>query len=119
MQIKKKLKKKKLGKSSGLIIDSVIENNVNTSKYNPLPGSSYVKLTKELDHLRKGLINIQKFDYNECFKWSLARYLNPENHCLARSTEAAEKFANKPDFKDIKLLVKVRDIHKIEEKEFH
>ena len=46
----------------GWIIDSVIEHNINISKYNPLSGSSYIKLPKELDHPRKGLINIQKID---------------------------------------------------------
>ena len=41
-------------------------------------GSSYIKLSsKELDHLRKGLINIQNIDNNKSFKWCLVRYLNP------------------------------------------
>ena len=60
--------KKSWGKGSGCIIDSVIDNNVSISKYNPLAGSSYIKLPKELDHPRKGLINIQNIDDNECFK---------------------------------------------------
>ena len=33
----------------------VIDHNINVSKYNPLAGSSYIKLPKELDHPRKGL----------------------------------------------------------------
>ena len=49
----------------------------------------------------KGLIHIQNIDDNECFKWILVRYLN---------------FADLP--KSL-ILVKIRDIHKIEEKEFH
>ena len=32
---------------------------------NPLAGSIYIKLPKELDHPRKGLINIQNIDENE------------------------------------------------------
>ena len=59
---------KSLGKCSGSIIDSVINHTVSISKYNPLAGSSYIKLPKELDHPRKGLINIQNTDDNECFK---------------------------------------------------
>ena len=73
-----------LGKGSGWIIDSVIDHTISISKYNPLPGSSYIKLPKELDHPRKGLINIQ--DTNECFKWCLVRYLNPAHHNPARIT---------------------------------
>ena len=38
-----------------------INHNINISKYNPLAGSSYIKLPKELNHPRKGLINIQKY----------------------------------------------------------
>ena len=36
--------------SSGWTIDSVIEQNINFSKYKPLSGSSSIKLTKELNH---------------------------------------------------------------------
>ena len=64
---------KSLGKDSGWIIDSVIEYNINISKYNPLAGSSYIKLPKELDYPKKRLIDIQNYDDNECFKWCLVR----------------------------------------------
>ena len=68
---------KSLGKGSDWIIDSVIDHTISISKYNSLSGSSYIKLPKELDYPRKGLINIQNIDDNECFKWCLAGYLNP------------------------------------------
>ena len=35
-----------VGKGSGWVIDSLVENNINTSKYNPLAGSYYIKLPK-------------------------------------------------------------------------
>ena len=57
---------KSLGKGSGWIIDSVIDHTINISKYNRLAGSSI--LPKELNHPRKGLINIENTDDNECFK---------------------------------------------------
>ena len=44
---------KSLRKGSGSIINSVIDHTISISKYNPLTGSSYIKLPKELDHLRK------------------------------------------------------------------
>ena len=44
---------KSQGKGSDWIIDSVIDHNINFSKYNPLAGSSYVKLTKKLDYPKK------------------------------------------------------------------
>ena len=42
----------------------MIELDINVAKYNPLSGSSYIKLPKELNHLRKGLMNIQHIDDN-------------------------------------------------------
>ena len=47
-----------LGKYSGGIVDSVIDHNISISNYKPLAGSSYIRLPKELDHPRKGLINV-------------------------------------------------------------
>ena len=41
---------KSLGKGSCLIIDSVIGHTISISKYNPLAGSSYTKLPKELEY---------------------------------------------------------------------
>ena len=106
---------KSLGKCSGWIIDSAIDYTISISKYNPLAGSSYIKLCKELDHPRKGWINIQN-TYDECFKWSIVRYLNPANHHPERITKSNRDFAKKLDFKGIKFPVKIRDIHKIEKK---
>ena len=55
-----------LGQGSNWITDSAIDHNINVSKYNPLAGSGYIKSPKELDHPRKGLIDIQNTDDNEC-----------------------------------------------------
>ena len=72
---------------------------INISKYNPLVGSSYIKLPNKLDHPRKGLINIQNIDDIECFKQCLLRYLYPVDHDPRRIT--------KLDFKNIKFPVKI------------
>ena len=104
---------KSLGKGSGWIIDSVINHTVIISKYNPLAGSSYIKLPKEFDHPRKRLINVQNIDDNECFKWYLVRHLNLADHNPRRITKADKDFSKRLDFKDIKCLVIIRDIHKI------
>ena len=61
---------KSSGKGSGCIIDSVIDHTISISKYNCLAESSYIKLPKEFDHSKKGLINIQNIDDKKCFKWS-------------------------------------------------
>ena len=103
---------KSLGKGSGWIIDSVIDHTISISKYNPLAGSSYIKLPKEIDHPRKSLINYENVDDNECFKWFLVRCLNPEDDNPRRVTKVDRDFAKRLDFKDIKFPVKIRDIIK-------
>ena len=62
------------------------------------------------------MINIEDIDDNECFKWSIVRYLNSADCNPARITKAVKDIAKKLDFKYIKFLVKIRDIHKIEKK---
>ena len=106
--------KKSLGKGSGWIIDSVIDHTSSMSRYNSSDGSSYIKLHKELDHPRTGLINIQNTDDNECFKRCLVRHLNPADHNPRRITKADKDFAKRLDFKDMKFPEKTRDIQKIE-----
>ena len=53
------------GKDSDWITDSVIAYDINISKYNPLDVSSYIKLPKELNHPKKGFINIKNIEINE------------------------------------------------------
>ena len=52
-------------------------------------------------------------------KWCLVRYVTNADRNPARFTKSDKDFAKKLDFKDTKFPVKVRDIHKIKEKEFH
>ena len=109
--------KKSLAQGSGRIIDSVINHNINILEYNPLAGNSHIKLPKHLGHPRKDLINIQNIYDNEWFKWSLVRYLHFVDYRPAGITKADKDFFEKePDFKDIKSSVKIREIHRIYEK---
>ena len=51
-------------------------------------------------------------DENECFKWSLVRYLHPADRLLRKITNVTKDFTK--SFKDIKFPVKIRDSHNIE-----
>ena len=55
---------KSLGKGSDWIIDSIVNHTTIISKYNRLVGSSHIKLLKELNHPRTGLINTQNTDHS-------------------------------------------------------
>ena len=113
--IKPKIQKS-LRKTSGWIIDSAIDHTISVSKYSTLAGSNFIKLPKELDHSRKGLIVFQNTDDNECFKWCLVRYLNPADHNPRRITKTDKDFAKRLHFKDMKVPSKTKDVHKIRNK---
>ena len=49
-------------------------------------------------------------------KWYLVRHLNLADHNPRRITKADKDFSKRLDFKDIKCLVIIRDIHKIKKK---
>ena len=61
---------------SGWTIESVNRHHLNIVQYQPMKGSSYIKLPQELRNSSKGLINMKNED-NECFRWCHIRYLNP------------------------------------------
>ena len=105
-----------LAEDSGWIIDSVIKQNIYIWKCKRLTVSSYINLPKKLIHSRKGLINIQSTNDNNCLKCCLVTYLNTPDHYLTRIRKIYKDFAGGPDFKNIKFLAKIRDVHKIGEK---
>ena len=65
-----------ISEGSGWIIASIDNHYLNIVQYRPTKGSSYLKLPLELQHQKKGLINLQNKD-NECFRWCHIRHLNP------------------------------------------
>ena len=76
----------------------------------------FIKLPKELDHSREGLINFHNFNDNQSFIWCLIRYLNPADYHPARIRKIVKLFGDELDFEDIKRPIKIRNIYKIEKK---
>ena len=70
-----------------------------------------MKLPKELDNLKKGLINIQNFNDNEYFKWGLVRYLHPADYHPEKMRKIVKLFGD-----DLGFEVNIKYIHKIEKK---
>ena len=68
-----------ISEGSGWTIESVDNHYLNIVQYQPLKGSSYIKLPSELNHNKKGSINLKNND-NECFRWCHIRLLNPQNY---------------------------------------
>ena len=64
-----------INEGSGWIIESISGEYINTSKYSPIIGSSFIELPSELKNSKKGLINIKNND-NKYFLWCHVRHLN-------------------------------------------
>ena len=64
-----------LSKGSEWTITRIDGHYINVAVSKPLDGNSYITLPEELQHRKKGLVNIKNED-NKCFLWSHARHKN-------------------------------------------
>ena len=64
-------------RGSGGIVDKIENIWIKISNYDPLAGSSYIRLPPKLNNSMKGLINLKNKD-DECFKWCHVRFINPQ-----------------------------------------
>ena len=100
-----------ISEGSGWTIQSIENHYINTVNYNPLKGSSYIKLPQELKN--RSLINLQNKD-NECFRWCHIRHLNPQEKDPQRIKKTDKTFISQLDYSSIKFPVTVKQINKIE-----
>ena len=98
---------------SGWTVESVDNHYLNIVQYQPLKGSSYIKLPQELSHPRKGLINMKNED-NECFRWCHIRHLNPQDKNPQRIKKSDKEYINKLDYSGIEFPVTTNQYNKIE-----
>ena len=102
-----------ISEGSGWTIESVDNHYLNIVQYQPMKGSSYIKLPQELRHHQKGLINMKNED-NECFRWCHIRYLNPQDKNPQRIKKTDKEFINKLDYAGIEFPVTTKQYNKIE-----
>ena len=102
-----------ISEGSGWTIQSIENHYINIVNYNPLKGSSYIKLPQELKN--RSLINLQNKD-NECFRWCHIRHLNPQEKDPQRIKKTDKTFISQLDYSSIEFPVTVKQINKIEKK---
>ena len=100
-----------ISEGSGWTIQSIENHYINIVNYNPLKGSSYIKLPQELKN--RSLINLQNKD-NECFRWCHIRHLNPQGKDPQRIKKTDKTFISQLDYSSIEFPVTVKQINKIE-----
>ena len=102
-----------ISEGSGWTIQSIENHYINIVNYDPLKGSSYIKLPQELWNSAKGLINMKNKD-NECFRWCHIRHLNPQDKDPQRIKKTDKQYIEKLDYSSIEFPVTVKQINKIE-----
>ena len=100
-----------ISEGSGWTIQSIENHYINIVNYNPLKGSSYIKLPQELKN--KSLINLQNKD-NECFRWCHIRHLNPQEKDPQRIKKTDKEYISKLDYSSIEFPVTIKQMNKIE-----
>ena len=104
---------KLVSQGSGWTVDLINNHYMNVVKYQPVKGSLYIPLPKELQHNKKGLINMKNND-NECFRWCHIRYLNPQAANPQRIKLVDKQFTNKLDYSGVSFPVTIKQYNKIE-----
>ena len=93
-------------------MEEIISQFLNVSIYLPLSGSTYVKLSKELNHPMKELINVKNND-NKCFLWCHVRHLNMRGVKLCRITKKDREIAESLNYSGVGFPVSKKDYCKI------
>jgi hypothetical protein len=93
---------------------SIIDLQVHTVKYEPLQGSSYIKLPDKLA-AKKAIINPQNED-DECFKWVVTRALNPVKKDQEVITKKLRKQAEMFNWKGVTFPVNLKEIDEFEKR---
>ena len=103
---------------SGWIIDNVDNISIEISNHEPLAASSYIPLPKKLNNSMKGLINIQNYDDDKCFKWFHVRLNNPKKSHPERRTNKDKEIEASLDYTSITFPMDARH-YDIVEKRFN
>ena len=98
-----------ISEGSGWTIQSVDNHYLNIVQYQPMKGSSYIKLPQELRNSKKGLINMKNED-NECFRWCHIRRLNPQDKDPQRIKKSDKEYMNKLDYSGIEFPVTTKAV---------
>ena len=102
-----------VSEGSGWTIQSVDNHYLNIVQYQPMKGSSYIKLPQELRNSSKGLINMKNED-NECFRWCHIRHLNSQDKYPQRIKKSDKQHIQDLDYTGIEFPVTTKQYNKIE-----
>ena len=100
-----------ISEGSGWTIESVDHHYLNVVQFQPLVGSSYIKMPQVLRN--RSLINMKNTD-NECFRWCHIRHLNPQKTNPQRIKEVDKEYVKNLNYSGIEFPVTIKQYNKIE-----
>ena len=97
---------------SGWVFQTILSHDLHVSKYDPLVGSSYLELPKQLRNSKKGLVNVKNED-DKCFLWCHVRHPRPQEHNPNRVKEDTI-MAAQLNYRGIKFPVEISQVGRVE-----
>ena len=101
--------------ASGWIINKVEDFYINIANYEPLSGSSYILLPKELNNSMTGLINIKDKDLKYFMRCHI-KLINPTDSDPERINKQDKKISSTLDYSGIDFPMKTHDYQLVEER---
>ena len=112
-EIEEEVQKVEHADGSGWVFVEVENLTLHTSIWDPLKGSSYIDLPKELKN-KKAIINMKNEDNDKCFLWCVLRALNPKDKNAERIDEDLKSKEHTLNMEGITYPVELKSINRFE-----
>ena len=112
-EIEEEIQKVEQAEGSGWVFLEVENLTLHTDIWDPIKGSSYIDLPKELKN-KKAIINMKNEDNDKCFLWCVLRALNPKDRDAERIDKDLKNKENTLNMKGIDYPVSLKDIKRFE-----
>ena len=98
---------------SGWVFENVESFDINIDPFEPLSGSSYISLPKNLED-KKALINVRNENDHECFKWAITSAIYQREKDLQRLNKKMRNNSQNFNWDGIDFPVSIKQIDKFE-----
>ena len=112
-EIEEEIQKVEQAEGSGWVFLEVENLTLHTDIWDPIKGSSYIDLPKELKN-KNAIINMKNEDNNKCFLWCVLRALNPKDKNAERIDKDLKSKENTLNMEGIDYPVNLKDIKRFE-----
>ena len=112
-EIEEEIQKVEQAEGSGWVFLEVENLTLHTDIWDPIKGSSYIDLPKELKN-KNAIINMKNKDNNKCFLWCVLRALNPKDRDAERIDKDLKSKENTLNMEGIDYPVNLKDIKRFE-----